>query len=86
MSNPQRSVMSEDVSLDVGPILDVLTDKDTAFLYILTLTHDGHKDWRFPTRSEFDVSGDIWFEGVNYTNSHGEIKWRAQPVRDKEVI
>lgn len=72
--------------LDYAPILDVFTDEDTAFLYCLTLSHDGYKDWRFPTREEFNAHSNIWYEGKNYTNSSGYAMWRVLPVRSKEEI
>ena len=81
-----RSAFAKKSWLDYAPSVDTSVDEDIAVLYCLTLSHNGHKDWRLPIRDEFDDSGDIWFDGKNFSNIHGEVKWRVQPVRTKEDL
>ena len=39
-------------NLEVGPQCDHDMDADMAFVYCITLSHKGHKDWRMPTYTE----------------------------------
>ena len=56
-----------------------------AWLYCLTLTHNGHKDWRLPTFDEYIVTSDLrdcWYDDAFYDT--GILK-HTYPVRTKEA-
>jgi hypothetical protein len=79
-------VIKDNPLLDYAPPLNKPVDEDTAFMYCITLSYNGYKDWRFPTRPEFGDTGDVWFDGENFSNASGYWRWRVQPVRSKEDI
>ena len=58
------------------------TTYDIAFLYCLTLSYAGHKDWRMPTIMEYSSSSDFrlcWYQDDEYA---GKKLWHTVPVRD----
>ena len=66
--------------------------KDEAWLYCLTLEHNGHKDWRMPRRSDNYNRGagtnDFWYDEKNfepYFSDDTDRWWYAFPVRDNDT-
>jgi hypothetical protein len=54
---------------------------DEAVLYCQFLDYGGHKDWRLPTKPEYNSAEHI--EGVWYaTDTPHTFKWYAWPVRE----
>lgn len=58
---------------------------DEARLYCFMCTHDGHKDWRLPTRQEWvalhgNAPTPVWL--VEKDNVKWDIDWYVEPVRD----
>jgi hypothetical protein len=69
--------------LEYGPIPDYNFTYDEAFLYCLTLDHNGHKDWRMPTVDEYNnkIAVYYWYEDRRVT----DIFFRkVNPVRDTD--
>lgn len=55
---------------------------DAAWLHCLTLNHNGHKDWRLPTQTEYEkrIITISWYENrISY-----DLLWFCQPVRNKD--
>jgi len=68
--------------IEIGPQTKKKMSYDDAWLYCLTLTHNGYKDWRLPKILEYSSSSDFrlcWYEGDEYA---GERHWHTVPVRD----
>ena len=72
------------MSIEVGPISNhELYSYDEAWLYCLTLSHNGHKDWRMPdimdswTYPSVELHG--WFED-DWQYNQGP--YTVTPVRD----
>ena len=59
---------------------------DEAWLYCLTLSYGGHKDWRMPTRDEYqdidDIPGGTFDYHDNINNDIAADRSSVTPVRD----
>lgn len=59
---------------------------DAAFLYVITLVHDGHADWRFPTPDEWinnHLEYMAWHQGrVDDDRFSNNLSYHIYPVRD----
>jgi hypothetical protein len=63
-----------------------LYNRDAAFLYVITLVHNGHADWRFPTPDEW-VNSPLgymtWHQGrIDNDRFSNNLSYRIYPVRD----
>ena len=71
--------------IDLAPRPDKEFNYDEAFLYCLTLTYNGHKDWRIPTRAEYEHHDSIyataWHDGRMHRGANFDFKHITQPVR-----
>ena len=55
-------------------------------MYILFCRHNGHKDWRLPTREEWQVLHGyytpVWLHESD--NEKRDEMWYVQPIRDSK--
>lgn len=59
---------------------------DEAQMYVLFCRHNGHKNWRLPTREEWETihgwETPVWL--AEKDNVVTDIDWYVQPIRDKK--
>jgi len=70
--------------LEIGPCSSRTLILDEAWLYCITLEHDGHRDWRLPTLQEMNSHQMRNYSG--WTNLYRpilRIQMLVYPVRDK---
>jgi len=69
--------------LEIGPCSSHTLIQDEAWLYCITLEHDGHRDWRLPTWPEMNshqMRNYSGWTGPYRTNLR--IQMLVYPVRD----
>lgn len=83
--NDIYTVILEDATFDIriAPKSEIAMSYDEAVMYCFLFTHDGHKDWRLPTRSEYHgcqwIDGDTWYLGEDQLD--GDENWYVAPIR-----
>jgi hypothetical protein len=67
--------------IELAPKSNTMMTYDEAILYCQFLEHNGHNDWRMPTKAESDSTEKIWgwFQGRSVIPGHKAV---VQPVRD----
>jgi len=74
------------LNLDLAPRSQNKMSFDEAQMYIFFCKHNGYKNWRLPTREEWEtINGwetPIWL--VEKDNVVTDKDWYVQPVRDKK--
>ena len=73
-------VRTKHMALELAPYSPDLT-YDEAVLYCLFCNHDGHNDWRMPTREERDTCDSIRFWIVDDEWRTNTTLWPVRPVR-----
>lgn len=65
----------------IAPLTENTMSYDEALLYCAFLDYNGHRDWRLPTRDEYDSNVSIWgwYAG---RSSEWAVSYKVCPVRD----
>jgi hypothetical protein len=70
--------------IDFAELPDYRFTYNEAFLYCITLSYNGHKDWRMPTHDEYMNCKEIASESFDDSDDPKDIKakYPIVPVRD----
>ena len=75
--------------IEFAPVITTVMPFNQAWLYCLTLSYNGHKDWRLPTRNEYEQH--IEYSEYRYSFDQSDVRndidetyrLRTCPVRTK---
>jgi hypothetical protein len=74
------------LNVELAPRSENKMSFDEAQMYVLFCRHDGHKNWRFPTREEWETihgwETPVWL--AEKDNVVTDKDWYVQPIRDKK--
>lgn len=74
------------LNLELAPQSEQKMTFEEAQMYILFCNHNNHKDWRLPTRLEWETihgyDTQIWLKAAD--NVVWDRQWYVQPIRDKK--
>ena len=71
--------------IELAPYIGRELTYDEAWLYCATLDFKNHRDWRMPTRAEYEHHDSIyataWHDGRMHRGANFDFKHITQPVR-----